>query len=176
MNITEHAIFDANTPSLDQAISDLLTVCFDNAHEGRTYYKQLPQVRLVAWDGQAAVGHVGLEYRNIRVGDQMIPIMGIIDLCVAPEHRRQGIGAKLLGQAAARSKGQSFAMAMADEHSLYVQQGYDLAPDDDVTFLAIDELRCHSVIQRDLNKIMMVKPLTDTQWPKGPVDMLGYLF
>jgi len=65
---------------------------------------------------------------------------------------------------------------MADDRRLYEQTGYSLLPRANTTFLAIDELRSHSVIERDLSEIFMVKCLSDKQWPEGKIDLLGYLF
>ena len=73
-------------------------------------------------------------------------------------------------------KEKSFALAMADDQRLYEQTGYSLLPRSNTAFLAIDELKSHSVIERDLSEIFMVKCLSDKQCPEGKFDLLGYLF
>ena len=65
---------------------------------------------------------------------------------------------------------------MADDRCLYEQTGYSLLPRANTTFLAIDELKSHSVNERDLSEIFMVKCLSDKQCPEGKFDLLGYLF
>ena len=65
---------------------------------------------------------------------------------------------------------------MADDQRLYHRTGYSLLPAASVTFLAIDEVRSHSLIRRDLSDIFMVKQLGGDAWPDGPIDLLGYLF
>ena len=72
--------------------------------------------------------------------------------------------------------GQAFALAMADDRRLYQRSEYSLLHAPNVTFLAIDDLRCHGVIRRDLSEIFMVKALTCDAWPDGPIDLLGHLF
>ena len=145
-------------------------------HGGRTWFKQIPHERLLAWSGNDLMGHVGMDCRVVRVGEAVVPILGIVDLCVAPAARRQGIGAALLQGEEERARGQSFALAMADDPRLCQRAGYSLLHATNVTFLAIDELRCHSVIRRDLSGIFMVKQLAFDAWPDGPIDLLGHLF
>ena len=176
MKFTEHSATDSPDPVRNAAVAGLLDTCFDSGHGGRTFHKQIPHGRLLVWSGSDLMGHVGMDYRVVRVGDATLPILGIVDLCVAPSARRQGIGATLLQRAEERARGQSFALAMADDHRLYLRTGYSLIPNTDVTFLAIDEVRCHSVIRRDLSEIFMVKQLAGDAWPDGPIDLLGHLF
>ena len=176
MKFTEHPATESPDPSRDAAIATLLDACFDGVHGGRTWFKQIPHERLLAWSGNDLMGHVGMECRVVRVGEAVVPILGIVDLCVAPAARRQGIGAALLQGAEERARGQSFALAMADDPRLCQRAGYSLLHATNVTFLAIDELRCHSVIRRDLSGIFMVKQLAFDAWPDGPIDLLGHLF
>ncbi len=117
-----------------------------------------------------------MEFRVVRVGEIIVPILGIVDLGVAPSARRQGIGAALLQGAEELARGQAFALAMADDRRLYQRSEYSLLHAPNVTFLAIDDLRCHGVIRRDLSEIFMVKALTCDAWPDGPIDLLGHLF
>ena len=176
MKFTEHSAAESADSVRNAAIADLLDTCFDSVHGGRTYYKQVPHEHLLVWSGRDLIGHVGMDYRMVRVGEAILPILGIIDLCVAPSARRQGIGAALLQRAEYRAKAQSFSLAMADDWRLYHRTGYSLLPAASVTFLAIDELRSHSVIRRDLSDIFMVKQLAGDAWPDGQIDLLGYLF
>ena len=176
MKFTEHTAAESFDPSRDAAITDLLGSCFDGVHGGRTWFKQFPHERLLAWSGSDLMGHVGMEFRVVRVGEAIVSVLGIVDLCGAPFARRHGIGTASLQGAEERARGQSFALAMADDERLYQRSGYSLLNAPNVTFLAIDELRCHGVIRRDLSEIFMVKALTCDAWPDGPTDLLGHLF
>ena len=176
MNFTEHSAADTSDPIRDTAVAGLLDACFDGAHGGRTWFKQVSHQRILSWSGSDLMGHVGMDFRMVRVGEAAVPVLGIVDLCVAPSARRQGIGAALLNAAEERARGQSFALAMADDQRLYHRAGYCTLHAANVTFLAIDELRCHSVIRRDLGEAFMVKPLACDTWPDGPIDLLGHLF
>ena len=176
MKFTDHHAVDSPDPIRDAAIAGLLDACFDGAHGGRTFLKQVPHQRVLAWSGDYLVGHVGMDLRVVRVGEATVSVLGIVDLCVAPAARRQGIGAALLQVAEERAEGQSFALAMADDSRLYRRVGYSQIQAADVTFLAIEQLRCLGVVRRDLSEAALVKPLADDAWPDGPIDVLGHLF
>ena len=176
MNIIKIDFCDGFGSEYEVDIADLLECCFDGIHEGRTYFKQAPQGRFFAWENSKLIGHVGFDFRLVRVGSNILPILGVIDLCVRKENRCLGVGRALLERAEISAKGKSFALAMADDRRLYEQTGYSLLPRSNTTFLAIDELKSHSVIERDLSEIFMVKCLSDKQWPEGKIDLLGYLF
>ena len=64
------------------------------------------------------------------------------------------MGRALLERAEISAKGKSFALAMADDRRLYEQTGYSLLPRSNTAFLAIDELKSHSVIERDLSEYL----------------------
>ncbi len=160
----------------ESQIAATLKQCFHGVHEGRTYCEQIPQQRLLGYCGDRLVGHLGLDYRMIRVGEAIFPIVGIIDLCVVPDLRRRGLAQHLLLAAEKRSAAQEFSVLMAKDTRLYERAGYRLLTKADVTWLVIDELRCHSISNRDLSDAFMHKPLSSKQWPKGPIDLLGYLF
>ena len=160
----------------ESQIAAMLKQCFDGMHEGRTYCEQIPQQRLLGYCGDRLVGHLGLDYRMIRIGEAIFSVVGIIDLCVVPDLRRRGLAQRLLAAAEKRSAAQDFSVLVAKDTRLYERTGYRLLAKADVTWLAIDELRCHGVSNRDLSDIFMQKPLSTKTWPKGPIDMLGFLF
>ena len=91
MKFTEHRAAESPDPSRDADIATLLDACFDGVHVGRTWFKQIPHERLLARSGSDLMGLVGMEYRVVRVGEAIVPILGIVDLCVAPAARRPGI-------------------------------------------------------------------------------------
>ncbi len=164
------------SPVRDAVIAKLLDACFDGACGGSNWFKQIPHERLLAWSGSDLIGLVGVEFRVERVGKAIVPVLGIVDLFVAPTARRQGIGAALLQEAEERARGQSIAIAMGDDPRLYQQTGYRLLHAANVTFLAIDELRRHRVMQRELSEIFIVRRLASDTWPERSIDFLGHLF
>ena len=108
-------------PVIRQQITSLLDEAFPDTFEGRTFFKQWPHKRLVSLKDSRVVGQLGLDFRAIRVGDLIIGISGIIDLCVSQEHQGTGIGSALLQQAEieARKSDLQFMVLMADKPDLY---------------------------------------------------------
>ena len=68
-----------------------------------------------------------------------------------------------------------FASTMADDRCLYEQTGCSLRPHANTKSLALDALKSHSVIERDLSEIYIDKCLAEKRWPAGSLDLLGYL-
>jgi len=171
--VLEYAV----TPDQQVRIGVLLDTCFPDTFAGRTYFKQLPQQRILAQDGDALVGQVGLEHRVIRIGDACYPIFGVIDLCVAEGYRRQGLGRRLIGvlEELAKRSGIPFMVLMADDHRLYRTLGYRPL-DVEVRWYVIEDRASYGVIERRLGDCFMVKAVGDIPWPPGSVDLLGYLF
>ena len=79
-------------------IHALLSECFSDYPKGRTYYKQLPTFRLLAWEGDDLVGHLAVEHRMMNNAGNLIRVFGIVDLCVAKDFQHQKIGTQLLDQ------------------------------------------------------------------------------
>ena len=82
MNIIKIEFCDGVGSEYEVDIVDLLECCFDGIHEGRTYFKQAPHGRFVAWENSKLIGHIGFDFRLVRVGSNILPILGVIDLCV----------------------------------------------------------------------------------------------
>ena len=156
----------------------LLDQCFPDIFEGRTYFKQLPHVRLLAMDEGSVVAQVGIDARVVTVGGTTVSIFGLIDLAVHPASRGKRIGTQLLAEAEriACAGEREFLVAMADRHDLYLKQGYDRVQPALTKWLAIEDRQSVELMTRDLSNCFMVKPLTEKSWPAGTIDMLGYIF
>lgn len=160
------------------ALASLLDECFPDTFEGRSYFKQLPHARLILRMDGAIVGQLGLDFRMVRVGAALVPVFGIIDLCVASSQRQRGHGTMLLNEAeriAAGSRAQ-FMLAMADCHDIYARLGYAPVAAAATKWLAIEDRNSIIMIERDLSDCFLVKPLGPAAWPEGRIDMLGYLY
>jgi GNAT superfamily N-acetyltransferase len=158
------------------AIQALLQESFPD-YPQRSYYKQLPQSRLLAWRGDELVAHLGVEHRVIRDGDEAsMRILGVIDLCVAEPARSQGLGRRLLDQfeSLARSSGVDATLLFADDPRLYLTAGYETVSNP-VRWLMINEHETIGIGERPVEGLM-VKMIGDRGWQPGLVDLLGYLF
>lgn len=169
---SEHEI----TVAANRELANLLDRSFPNTFEARTYFKQLPHHRLIAKNGERIVGQMGIDYRIIRVGDEIVSIAGVIDLCVLAEFRNAGIATKLLVAMEQRFQNLDFFVLMADDSRLYHRHGYKNLKEAKSKWLAIDDRRTYGVIEKDLTDCFMYKPAKTSSWPDGTIDMLGYLF
>jgi GNAT superfamily N-acetyltransferase len=153
-----------------------LDTAFPDCFNGRTFFKQKPHQRLLAFEGERLVGHVGLDFRVINVGGSILDIMGIIDLCVAKDWQHNHIGSELMTRAEQLATGCDFVILYTEEHAFYEKLAFTAKSPAPTRWLAIDELKSHSVIERDLSDCFMVKKLRQKRWPEGEIDLLGYLF
>ena len=160
----------------DPRLRALLDACFPGAFPEQDFYKQQPHLRILAEAGGALVGQVGLDFRAVRAGARIVPILGIVDLCVAETARGAGLGAALLREAERQAGGRPFGLLFADDPRLYERHGWARLPAAFARFLAIDRLRCHSVMERDVSQELMVKPFGPDPWPAGEIDFLGPIF
>ncbi len=176
---TVERIFEMELKSTTELqIISLLDKCFPNTFEGRSYYKQVPHTRLLLWRRDALIGHVGLDHRVIRVGNSVVRVVGIIDLCIDPEDQHQRRGSELL-QHAERLAGlgqSNYTILFADRDEIYLRNGYISVDPAMITWLAIDELASHSMQRRDFSGTFMIKEITKNPFPNGDIDLLGYLF
>jgi predicted N-acetyltransferase YhbS len=165
------------SPANDQ-LRTLLDASFPETFHGRSYFKQLPHLRLLAWDGDAVVGQVGLDHRIINVGGRVLRIFGLIDLCVDTPHRGGGIASSLLGHALERATRSrlDFLVAMADRHDIYAAHGFQRVRPAMTRWMAIEDRQTVAVIEQDLSDCFLARPVAGTPWPAGPIDLLGYLF
>lgn len=158
-------------------INQLLQQSFPDYPLERSYYKQLPQFRYLVWLGESLIAHVGIEHRVITNGNVPVRIFGLIDLCVDPQYRSQGIATTLLQQIEKLGKASSidFLVLFADNHRLYTTNGYQRVGNV-CRWLMIDEHQILGIAERSLADCMMVKQIAERIWRDGIVDLLGYLF
>ena len=160
----------------ESALTALLEQSFPNTFDGRSFFKQEPHDRIVASTSDSLVAQVGIDRRTINVGGKHLKIVGVIDLCVAEAYRKKGIARALLRAVENFSDDREFVVLMADNQAIYAKSGYVSLKPALTKWLAIEDLRSHSIMERDLSDCFMYKSLQDTKWPDGEIDLLGYLF
>nr|WP_295893939.1 GNAT family N-acetyltransferase [uncultured Vibrio sp.] len=99
---------------------------FPDHKASRSYFKQLPHMRALHYDGDQLVGYLGLDYRVIKVGDDVHKVLGIIDFCVEESFRGQGIGSLMLSEVEsfAENKDVDFIILVSDLHDFYSAKGF----------------------------------------------------
>jgi GNAT superfamily N-acetyltransferase len=158
-------------------VGALLRACFDGYPDDRPYFKLPPHQRLLALRGEAVVGQVGLELRAVRVGDEVLRAFAVVDLCVDPAARSQGLAGRLLGELLRYAERCEIDVVLlfADDHRLYERHGWALV-DNRVSWLKVHEHRTLGLAEREpMGDALMVRAVGDRAWPAGDVDLLGHL-
>lgn len=159
------------------SIESLRNSCFPDHKQARSYGKQLPHFRVLAFSNDQLVGHLGVDHRSMRFGDQVYSVFGVIDLCVAEDSRNCGIGSRLISELEerARAAGIDLFVLLAKDHSLYSKRGF-LELDAECHWLRIDDHTNLGVGEENIANELMVKLIGLDTMPEGPVDFLGYMF
>lgn len=154
----------------------LLEEAFSTYPEEGAYWQQLPSFRLLVRRGSDLLGHMGVEYRRVRVGEEHFRIFGIADLCVHPDFRSSGVGGRLIDhlQELASEYQAQFMLTFASRSDFYVKNGFEEVHTP-CRWLMIHQGVTMGVMQRKLSGVM-VKPLDGAPWPKGELDLLGHIF
>jgi GNAT superfamily N-acetyltransferase len=159
---------------LAQRLAGLLGECFPG-YPDRAYFKLPPHLRLLAYADDELVGQLAVELRMIRVADQVFRTLGVVDLCVRPEGRSQGVAGLLLDNVLALARHSDFVVLFADDDRLYRRNGW-VRVDNPVTWLKVHEHTTLGLAEKIVPGAMMVKPTGTVPWPPGDVDLLGHLF
>lgn len=176
MRIEEKIEYDIE-PQMHGEIMSLRNACFPENAKERSYFKQLPHFRYLAYENQLLVGQMGVDHRVVSVGHSIFSIFGVIDLCVSRDYRGNGIATEMLKRlsALAKEKGIDFLFLVADDHRLYVRHGFRLISPY-LAWLRIDDHRNYGVGFERIENQLMIKQIGEQVWPDEPVDLLGYLF
>jgi predicted N-acetyltransferase YhbS len=161
-----------------RAIARLREEAFPDFAPERSYFKQLPHLRVLAAMGDTNVGHAGLDYRVMAVGDSPVRVLGLIDICVRSEQRSRGIGGRVVEAALAfgREREIPFALLVADDPRLYEKHGFR-SRTNTCTWLRIDEHQSFGeTLKEDLGRTLMVCELGSEPWPDGILNWLGYMY
>ncbi|MCA0953694.1 GNAT family N-acetyltransferase [Mameliella alba] len=154
-------------------IADLLRQCFPTDFGGRSFYQQRPHMRLV-WRDRQILSHLSLFLRAIRLGDELVDVLGIGDVATAPDARGCGHATALLDHAVHKAGRARFAILIGDR-TLYDRAGF-VAQSNPFRHLRIEGARTVEITDQT-SPFLRVRPLADSAWPKAErVDFLGPLF
>lgn len=177
MQIEAHHEIDL-TEALDDEIAALLEAAFgkDDGYEGRSFYKQRNHLRLVARDNGQLVGHIGVVFRVIRLGDRLAPILGLADVATAPDREGQGVASALLHETEKFAKDtQAAFILLFGDHPIYEKRGF-MPVKNTLRFLRIEDSRSEEIVTMP-TKSLHIMAVADLPWDdKAEVDLLGYIF
>ncbi|MCF9354684.1 GNAT family N-acetyltransferase, partial [Vibrio parahaemolyticus] len=60
-----------------KAIEALRNRAFPDSQVSRSYFKQLPHMRALHFQGEQLVGYLGLDYRVVSVGGEIHKVLGV---------------------------------------------------------------------------------------------------
>lgn len=144
----------------------------------RRYFKQLPHLRLIAYEDQQIIGQFGLDFRVMNMDGTPIHVLGIIDLCVREEVRGRGVGRALMEKVIAFGEEYpiDFLLLFADRPDLYERIGFHTVSNT-CTWLQInDENQATRGIGEARFEELMIRQVGDKRWTDGKLDLLGYLY
>ena len=178
MNIQQMMEFEIGE-ALDQQLTELLMKSFEPLYPNRCYFKQLPHLRLIAFNEQQhVIGQVGLDFRVMNMDGKPIHVLGIIDLCVQEDVQGRGVGRELMEKVIALGEEYriDFLLLFADRRDLYERIGFH-AVSNTCTWLQInDENQTTRGIGEASFEELMIRSVGDKRWTEGKLDLLGYLY
>lgn len=164
----------------DAAIGVLLNAAFGSIGEdgfrGRSYYKQRHHLRVIMRDEGKIVGHIAVLFRVVRLGDQVLPIIGLAEVATHPDRSGKGIAGRLLEEVIAMAP-ETLAqfILLFGTHPIYGRHGF-VPGRNELRYLGIDEEASHDVVTR-VDDSLQVMALGDAEWdPNASLDLMGHLF
>lgn len=160
----------------ESQLQSLLQACFPD-YPNRAYFKLPPHFRYVATKDDAAVAHLGVELRIIRVGDAVLRTFGVVDLCVHENARSHGLATRLLAELTtyAQDCRIDFIILFADDERVYTRNGW-VRVDSPLSWVKINEHRTIGLATDVTPHELMARPVGQLSWPTGPIDLLGHVF
>ena len=164
------------TDDLEAGIAALLSDCMSLDYKGRSFFQNRFHCRFHVEHDGTSIGHLAIAHRTIRLGKELVDIVGIGEVAVAKAYRHQGIGNRLV--AAALEEGRTaradFA-ALFGEKSMYAGAGFVHAPNR-LTLSEMEGARTGFMV-REFNDHFMICPLSKRKWNNDVlVDLAGFPF
>ncbi|MFQ1700467.1 GNAT family N-acetyltransferase [Loktanella agnita] len=161
-------------PADEGQIANLLGAAFDSDFGGRSFCQQRPHLRLVTRQDDRIVGHMGIDLRDIRMGDTAVTVAGLGDVATDAACRGQGIASALLRAAIAEVK-QSPAQffILFGDAPLYAGNGFQ-AMTNTIRFISLLHNRTHAIYEQPSDGLMVL-PLDNLAWdPDALIDLVGH--
>lgn len=170
--IEEMRLTDAD----EAGIAALLAAAFDTDFGNKSFYQQRQTVRFVAREGGRIVGHMGLCYRAVRLGDALIDIVGLGDVATLPEARGKGVASALMKASIEEAKQTRAAFfVLFGVRPMYAGHGFQNVAGP-VRYIDLSDARTGTV-KEEHHEALMVLPLGVHAWTKGQVlDLVGHSF
>lgn len=157
-------------------IADLLAQSFETDFGARSYFQQRHHTRFIARDAGRVLGHMALCYRDIRLGDALMPIWGLAEVATSPRARGRGIATQLLQAAIAFTKATPAAhFVLFGNRPVYSAHGFVAQPNG-MTYLTLEGAKTGELRTGNHDDLMVLQ-LTDQPWDAtAHLDLLGHKF
>jgi len=130
----------------EEQIAQLVDETFSVDFQGRSFFQNRHHCRFLAFQHDKLVGHLAIAYRAIHMGARRTDIIGIGEVAVALNARKQGIASELVQ--CALEEGQlanaDFAMLFGTE-KLYSKAGFLTVPNE-ITISEMEGARTGSIV------------------------------
>ena len=157
-------------------IARLITLCFGDDFDNRSYYRQRPHLRLIYRQDGQIIGHIALLLRAVRLGAQMTDTIGLAEVCTHPDQRGAGVASQLLQAAITQARASQAAyLTLFGTAPLYAGHGFTRQTNI-LTYVDLAQNRTTAILNEPAETLMTL-PLRNRPWPtEAPLDMLGPLF
>jgi len=163
--------------SLRQSVSQLIKSAFEGYPDEMTYYNQVPDFRILVWDGDQLIGHSGIHHRRICV-DKMhrLSVFGIADLCIHPQRQLKNVGSEILKHVTdlAEKNEVDFLILASGAEEFYLKNDF-FTVHNPCRWLVIHNHESMGVFRRTLPSGLLVKSTSEVEWPSGEVDFMGHM-
>jgi GNAT superfamily N-acetyltransferase len=160
---------DSLSPPQLQEIDALLKLAFKDEVDSGFDWDQ-PGLHVTASDSGKLISHVGILFRQIQVGSQMVRVGGISDVGTHPDWRCRGIAHILLkaaGEYLRKDGKYQFAMLFCNESLIHYYASLAYKKVDAPLFITSRGKHIQ------INEIKMILPFFGNTWPEGEIDLLG---
>ncbi|OUD09764.1 hypothetical protein BVC71_08010 [Marivivens niveibacter] len=163
------------TPETEAELTTLLDLAFSPEFGGASYHQQRHNVRLIQRSKGAIVGHLAITYRTVRLGEQLLDIVGLAEVATHPNHRSQGIAGHLVrGSIDFARKVGADAMVLFGDRPVYAANGFQAKPNP-LRWVAMTDKRTVAIEHQTDD--LMVLPLNNRSWDDHlTLDLLGNKF
>lgn len=176
MRIEQYIEHDIQSDTHGQ-ITVLRNACFPDCQHERSYFKQLPHFRFLAFTDGMLIGHLGIDHRMMSFNHIPHSVFGIVDLCVHEGYRNRGLGLKLLSAAESLAmRADVDAMVLLAQDSRLYEKHRFVKLESVCQWLRVEEHTNFGVAVEEIKDELMVKPIASGFFACGPVDFLGYMF
>ena len=176
--VVEYIADAAVDAELDRALRDLLSTCFtkpqDHVFRTRRYFNEPPAHRwLIRDEAGTLVAQLAAHEKRLFTDDnRSLPIGGIAEVCVRPDHQGRGYVKPMLAAAHEWMGGAGFVFSLLSGNSrYYASSGY----------VPVDNLLRNAPgpageTRRVKAEGMLAVPLSNLAWPQGEIYLPGPSF